>query len=201
MNLDDTILESIRPTHVENAHHRIVEEFGHQYDIVATPILNPSPRQQVVLQQVNSRVPEPVFHYDEVKSLPDRTWIFQEWKVEFKDGVMKVSEKVEQPFLFIFHRSRKYVRQELRGRDVHQRFLAWMTDSRMSPDAKTFFRTAMVHHVNSHKKDRESKSPLGKTEIQPIHTSRDMVAAVEPSGLINADYYNWAESVESLPDF
>ena len=201
MNLDDTILESIRPTHVQTAHRRIVEEFGQQHDIVATPILNPSPRQQVVLQQVSSRIPEPVFHYDEVKSLPNQTWIFQEWKVDFKDGVMSVSERVERPFLFIFHRSRQYVRKEFRGRDVHQRFLAWMTDSRLSSDAKTFFRTAMDHHVNSHKKRRERKSPLGKTQIQPIHTSTDMVAAVEPSGLINADYYNWTESVESLPDF
>ncbi len=201
MNLDETMRESIRPTPVENAHHRLVEEFGQQYDIVTTPILNPSPRQQVALQQVSSRIPDPIFHYDEIKPLPDRTWIFQEWKVDFKDGVMTVSEKVERPILFFFRHTKKLMRKELRGRDIHQRFLTWMTDSRMSSDAKTFFRTAMVHHVNSQKKRRESKSPLGKTVIQPIHTSNDMVAAVEPTGLINADYYNWAQSVESLPDF
>ena len=201
MNLDETMRESIRPTPVENAHHRLVEEFGQQYDIVTTPILNPSPRQQVALQQVSSRIPDPIFHYDEIKPLPDRTWIFQEWKVDFKDGVMTVSEKVERPILFFFRHTKKLMRKELRGRDVHQRFLTWMTDSRMSSDAKTFFRTAMVHHVNSQKKRRESKSPLGKTVIQPIHTASDMVAAVEPTGLINADYYDWTQSVESLPDF
>ena len=98
------------------------------------------------------------------------------------------------------------VRKSIKGGPVHQIFLNVMTEERrMSNGAKNFFRTAMVHHAHSQDKIRHAKSPLGKTVTQPVHTSSDMVTAVDPTGLVNTDIYDtgfaWGQSVESLPDF
>ncbi len=206
MDLNRSISDSLRDNPVERANRHIVSESGQQYDIVTNPILNLSPHQQVAMQQVNSRIPSPIMHYDGVKPLPDRTWIFQKWEVKFKNDVITVREKVETPFLFIFKRSEGILRQRFFGRNIHQRFLTYMTDDRrMSRDAKNFFRTAMVHHTHSQDKVRHAKSPLGKTVTQSIHTASDMVSAVDPTGVVNTDIYDtgfdWGKSVESLPDF
>ena len=206
MDLNKSISDSLKSNPVESANRSIVSELGQQFDLVAKPILNLSPHQQVAMRQVNSRLPAPVMHYDEVKPLPNKKWIFQTWEVEFKDGVMMVSERVEKPFLIIFTKTDSEVRKIIKGGHVHQRFLNFMTDERrMSNGAKNFFRTAMVHHAHSQDKIRHTKSPLGKTVTQPIHTSSDMVTAVDPTGLVNTDIYDtgfaWGQSVESLPDF
>ena len=206
MDLNKSIIESLKSNPVESANKSIVSDMGQQFDLIAKPILNLSPHQQVAMRQVNSRIPEPIMHYDEVKPLPNKKWIFQKWEVEFKDGVMTVKETVEKPFLIVFKRTDKEVRKVIKGGNIHQRFLNFMTDERrMSNDAKNFFRTAMVHHAHSQDKIRHAKSPLGKTVTQPIHTASDMVSAVEPTGLVNTDFYDtgfaWGQSVESLPDF
>ena len=206
MDLNKSIIESLKSNPAESANKSIVSEMGQQFDLIAKPILNLSPHQQVAMRQVNSRIPEPIMHYDEVKPLPNKKWIFQTWEVEFKDGVMTVKETVEKPFLIVFKRTDKEVRKVIKGGNIHQRFLNFMTAERkMSNDAKNFFRTAMVHHAHSQDKIRHAKSPLGKTVTQPIHTSSDMVSAVEPTGLVNTDFYDtgfaWGQSVESLPDF
>ena len=145
MDLNQTISDSLKSNPVESANRSIVSELGQQFDLITKPILNLSPHQQVAMRQVNSQIPSPIMHYDEVKPLPDRTWIFQNWEVKFKDGVMTVSEKVEKPFLMIFTRSHNEMRKIIKGREIHQRFLNYMTDEkRMSRNAKNFFRTAMV---------------------------------------------------------
>jgi|TARA_R110000824_G_scaffold374154_1_gene564658 hypothetical protein len=206
MDLNQTISDSLKSTPVESANRGIVSELGQQFDLITKPILNLSPHQQVAMRQVNSQIPSPIMHYDVVKPLPNKTWIFQNWEVEFKDGVMTVSEKVEKPFLMIFTRSHSEVRKIIKGGHIHQRFLNYMTDERrMSRNAKNFFRTAMVHHAHSQDKIRHTKSPLGKMVTQPVHTASDMVTAVDPTGLVNTDIYDtgfaWGQSVESLPDF
>jgi len=205
MNLDNTILDSLKSNPVESANRSIVSGMGRQYDIVATPILNLNPHQQVALQQVNARIPQPIFHYDSSKPLPTRTWVYNNWVIDFEDGVMTVTKKVEKPYLYFFLRTEREVIEKIQGRDVHQRFLRWMTDSSMSRDAKAFFRTAMVHHANSQEKVRHAKSRLGKTVLQPIHTASDMVAQIEPTGMVGTDFhdtgFDWSTSVESLPDF
>merc|ERR1712051_197001 len=102
MDLNKRIIESLKSNPAESANKSIVSEMGQQFDLIAEPILNLSPHQQVAMRQVNSRIPEPIMHYDEVKPLPNKKWIFQTWEVEFKDGVMTVKETVEKPFLIVF---------------------------------------------------------------------------------------------------
>ena len=79
MDLNKSIIESLKSNPAESANKSIVSEMGQQFDLIAKPILNLSPHQQVAMRQVNSRIPEPIMHYDEVKPLPNKKWIFQTW--------------------------------------------------------------------------------------------------------------------------
>ena len=203
MDLDNAISNSLQPTPIEKANRGVQTGLGQHYNIYATPILNPTPEQQVILQQVKSPVPKPKFHYDETRSLPQKSWALGPYHLEYDGNSYIFSETIEEPFLFFFRRDRMVGIYKVGGNYAANAFMTWMDDSKLSPRVKTYFTNVVAAHNNTHEKARQTKSPLADT-FQEVQTSDDIFTGVDPTGLVNADFfgtrYEWGNSLEQLPD-
>jgi len=203
MDLDNAISNSLQPTHIERANRGAQLSLGQHYNIYATPVLNPSPEQQVILQQVKSPVPKPKFHYDETRNLPKQSWSYGSYHLDYDGNNYIFTETVEEPFLFIFRREHTVGIYKIGGHYAANAFMSWIDDSKMSPQVKTYFSNAVAAHNNTHEKARQTTSPLADT-FQEVQTSDDIFTGVDPTGLVNSDFfgtrYQWGESLEQLPD-
>jgi len=202
MDLNRAIANSMAPTPAEQANKAALMALGTQYDLVATPILNPSPEQQVALSQVNAPVPRPRFHYDETRQLPERTWTMGDYTLEYQNGAYRFTQAVKQPVLWVFSRTEQ--RPLAQAPDATRMMSLIQSDRSLSPADKRYFTAVITAHQDTHAETRRTKSPLGRT-MQEVHTTTDMTTSVDPSGLVLGDVhgtgYAWGNTVDALPDF
>ena len=88
MDLNAEIIKSLEKTPVENADRTISNVLGDHYQFVSSPILNPSPDEQVAMQQVkpsrnfNAKV-EPLVRR---QAIPNRSWSSGSYVVVHENG-------------------------------------------------------------------------------------------------------------------
>lgn len=203
MDLDGEIVNSLQPTPIERANRGVEVTMGQHYNIYTTPILNPSPEQQVILQQVQTPSPKPKYYYDEIRPLPEGEWKIDNYTLRYKNGVYVLTESWEEPFLIIFRRERVRDVRKVGGREAAPTFITWLQDSNMDASVKRYYTNVVAAHINTHERARQTKSPLADT-FQEVQTSDEIFVGVDPTGIVNADFfgtrYLWGASVSELPD-
>lgn len=204
MDLDNAIVASMKPSELERANRQIEHGLGQRFEIYSTPHLNPTPEQQVLLQQVQSPNPKPKYHYDEVRPLPLQKWNFGAYTLNYDGDSYRLTKTVTKSVFFgLFERSESVPVISFSGRHANNKFMTWIDDSSLATDTKYYFSNAVVSHDNTYEKVRQTRSPLGKS-IQEVNSSADFFTGVDPSGLVNSDFYgtsyDWQTSVEHLPD-
>lgn len=204
MDLDNAIVASMKPSELERANRQIEHGLGQRYEIYSTPHLNPTPEQQVILQQVQSPNPKPKYHYDEVRPLPIQDWNYGIYNLTYDGSAYRLTKSVKKSVFFgLFERTESVPVTTFTGRYAANRFMTWVDDSDLTADTKYYFHNAVVAHDNTYEQVRQTRSPLGES-IQEINSSADFFTGIDPSGLVNSDFYgtayDWQTNLDHLPD-
>lgn len=208
MDLNDEILKSMSLNPREMADRNIRQRLGAQWTVTARPHLNPTPEQQVALQQVghhSKQVQPTVQPAQKYRALPDKQWVFtgrnEEYILACEDGAytVKHSRMKRSFFGLIKHRETRVMRSVGTTKEL----MTWLDDAPIPINAVEYFQRQAVAHAGAPERMRQTVSPVLGARMQAMHTD-DYMPQVTPTGRVEEGHfgsdYEWGLSLDALPD-
>tara|TARA_B100001778_G_scaffold185709_1_gene152961 strand:- start:4478 stop:5119 length:642 start_codon:yes stop_codon:yes gene_type:complete len=208
LDLNAEIINSMSPSPIENANRTVDNVLGKHYEFYAIPHLNPSPDEQVAMQQVG---PTPNYKMkvtpisDPIR-IPNRKWVSGNYVVSHQSGVFTFYQLEPRSFLGFTLKDREQTIYRVRGSNGLWRMISYIDNSSLPTEDKITLTNDLA--ASSGKKISEvlEKNETTGAFVSPLFYSNDYMPQVDPTGVIDdglsyGSSYQWGNSISELPDF
>ena len=207
MDLNAEIIKSLEKTPAENADRTISNVLGDHYQFVSSPILNPSPDEQVAMQQVkpsrnfDAKV-EPLVRR---QAIPNRSWNSGSYVVVHENGKFVLNSLTPRTFLgFQLKDKETTVHTTMGGNGVEQ-MISFIDNSSLPSDVKTDLTNRLSASAGIRLGEVLDEVRNTGTFTSAMYNSNDYVLQVSPTGLVAEGFYDtgfsWGNNINELPDF
>jgi|TARA_R110001592_G_scaffold66927_2_gene205471 hypothetical protein len=206
MDLNAEIVKSMSKTPAESADRMISNVMGDHYQFVSSPILNPSPDEQVAMQQVrpsrnfNAKV-EPLTRR---QVIPNRSWRSGSYVVSNENGKFVLNSVSPRTFLGFQLKDKEDMVHMTTGGNGVERMISYIDNSSMPSDVKTDLTNKLAASAGIRLGEVLEEVRNTGTFTSAMYNSNDYVAQVSPTGMVSEGFfgtgYQWGNTISELPD-
>ena len=208
LDLNAEIIHSMSPTPLDNANRTVDNVLGVHYQFYSTPHLNPTPDEQVAMQQVG---PTPnykmaVTPISKSIRIPNRDWVSGQYVVTHHNGSFSLLHLQPRSFLGFALKDNEQSIFRATGGNGLWRMISYIDNSDLPTDHKIALTNDLA--ASSGKKISEvlEKNDTTGAFVSPLFYANDYMPQVDPTGVIDdglsySSSYQWGNSISELPDF
>jgi hypothetical protein len=208
MDLNAEIIRQMADTPAEVADRTINNVLGAQYTFVSKPHLNPTPDEQVAMQQVR-KAPAYDAQVREVarrQTIPNRTWKHMNYLLVHENGRFEFISLTSRSFLGFSLADKETVLHTVAGKNGVERMIGYIDNSPDIPsECKTYFTDSLAASAGIRLGKEISEARVSGTFVNPIRNGSDYLAQATPTGMVSEGFfgtgYDWGNTIAELPDF
>jgi len=207
LDLNAEIISSITPSPVEAANKTVENVLGQHYQFVTFAHLNPSPDEQVAMQQVGP-TPNYRMKVSPIKRrqrIPNRTWSCRNYTVTHENGVFTLIILESRSFLGFELRPRKNVIHKTGGKNGLWRMISYLDNSNLPSDDKDTLSADLSAAAGKKIGEVIEENQTTGAFVSPLTYAEDYKPQVVPTGIVDGGYYEsgyeWGNAIAELPNF
>ena len=207
MDLNAEIAKSLSLSPAESADRSINEVMGEHYQFVTSPHLNPTPDEQVAMQQVR-----PAPNYDAKVQpivrrtpIPNRTWSNGSYVVSHQNGTFTLLTTTPRSFLGFKMADKEEVIYSTSGGNAVERMISYLDNSNLPSGVVSNLTDRLAASAGIRLAQALSEVKTTGTFTSAMFDYGDYVVQVSPTGVTNDVFdnsgYEWGNTISELPDF
>ena len=207
MDLNAEIMRGLSMTPAESADRSVSDVLGEHYQFVSTPHLNPTPDEQVALQQVSPRPQYDVRVRPIAKRdfIPNRTWKNESYVVSHENGNFTLIQTSPRSFLGIKLADKEHMMHTTKGANGGELMISYLDNSNLPSGVITNLTNRLAASAGIRLGKVLSEVRTTGTFTSAMYVSNDYVAQVSPTGMVEEGFYGtdyaWGNTINDLPNF
>ena len=206
LDLNAEIIHSMSPTPIENANRTVDNVLGVHYQFYSTPHLNPSPDEQVAMQQVG---PTPNYKMEvspisQPLRIPNRSWVCGAYTVRHTNGVFTLLTIEPRSFLGFALKDKEQPIYRATGGNGLWRMISYLDNSDLPTTDKVKLTNDLAASAGKKIGDVVARNQTTGSFVSPLFYSNTYIPQVEPTGMVSEGFYgsgyDWGNSISELPN-